>query len=255
MLVKAVIFDWAGTTVDYGSFAPVGAFLEIFRKKGIEPTLAEVRKPMGMLKKEHIRTMLEMERIYVCWQSLYGKKYTEEDLDEMYKSYEASLFAVLAEHTDIKPHVIETIEALRKKGIKIGSTTGYTDRMMEIVTSNAKEKGYSPDFWCSPDSVEGKGRPYPYMVFKNMMELGIKSVNEVIKVGDTISDILEGKNAGVFTVGVVEGSSEMGLTEEEYNNLSEVEKEQKVKQVTEKYLQAGADKVILNMSELVSLVE
>lgn len=57
---EAVIFDWAGTTVDYGCFAPVQAFVEVFRHFGIEPTMEEVREPMGMLKRDHIRAMLEM---------------------------------------------------------------------------------------------------------------------------------------------------------------------------------------------------
>lgn len=50
--IEAVIFDWAGTTVDFGCFAPVQAFVEVFKHFGIEPTMEEVRKPMGMLKKE-----------------------------------------------------------------------------------------------------------------------------------------------------------------------------------------------------------
>ena len=255
MSVKAVIFDWAGTTVDYGCFAPVGAFLETFRKRKIEPTLEEVRKPMGMLKKEHIRTMLEMERISDCWQEKYGRKYTKEDLDEMYRVYEKALFAVLPQYTDVKPYVLETVDALREKGIKIGSTTGYTDEMMAIVVKEAAKKGYQPDFWCSPDAVLDAGRPYPFMIFENMKALGIRSVNEVVKVGDTVSDILEGKNAGVYSVGVVEGSSELGLTMEEYENLSDEEREQQINRVTEIYRNAGAVAVILNMSELSGVVE
>ena len=61
--IKAVIFDWAGTTVDFGCMAPVQAFVEVFKEFGIEPTMEEVREPMGMLKIDHIRTMLKMERI------------------------------------------------------------------------------------------------------------------------------------------------------------------------------------------------
>lgn len=255
MSVKAVIFDWAGTTVDYGCFAPVGAFLETFRRRGIEPTLEEVRKPMGMLKKEHIRTMLEMERISACWREKYGRKYTKEDLDEMYQVYEKALFAVLPQYADVKPHVLEAVKELRKKGIKIGSTTGYTNEMMNIVVKEAAKNGYQPDFWCSPDAVESAGRPYPYMIFENLKALDIMAVQEVIKVGDTVSDILEGKNAGVFSVGVVEGSSEMGLTMEEYERLSDAERALQIKRVTKVYENAGADAVILNMSELSGVVE
>lgn len=242
--VEAVIFDWAGTTVDFGCFAPVQAFTEVFKEFGIEPTMEEVRKPMGMLKIDHIRTMLSMDRIAALWQEKYGRAWNEEDVQKMYKIYEAKLMSVLDQFTDIKPYVLEAVKELRDHGIKIGSTTGYTDKMMAIVTEGAKAKGYEPDAWFSPDSVHSKGRPYPYMVFKNMEALGVTSVNNVVKVGDTASDILEGKNAGVISIGVIEGSSEMGLSKEEYDALSDEEKERLCKKTEEAFFAAGADAVI-----------
>lgn len=251
---KAVVFDWAGTTVDYGCFAPVQAFVEVFKHFGIEPTIEEVREPMGMLKKDHIRTMLQMERISSLWEIKYRRKWTEEDVEDLYEIFEEKLLSILDQFAEVKPYVLETVEELRKRGIRIGSTTGYTDKMMGIVVPKAKENGYEPDVWFSPDAVEGFGRPYPYMVFKNMQTLGIQSVDQVMKVGDTVSDIKEGKNAGVYTVGVIEGSSEMALSEAEYEALSEKEKEEQIARVKEKFLKAGADAVIRNMKELTDLL-
>ena len=247
---QAVIFDWAGTTVDYGCFAPVQAFVEVFKHFGIEPTMEEVREPMGMLKRDHIRTMLGMERISGLWKEKYGRNWTEEDVDQLYGVFEEKLLSILDQFAEVKPYVLEVVEELRKKGVKIGSTTGYTDKMMNIVVPKAKENGYAPDAWFSPDAVDGYGRPYPYMVFQNMKALGIQSVGQVIKVGDTISDIKEGKNSGVFTIGVIEGSSEMALTQAEYEALGEKEREEKVAKVKEKFLAAGADAVILDMRGL-----
>ena len=252
---KAVIFDWAGTTVDYGCFAPVQAFVEVFKHFGIEPTMEEVREPMGMLKRDHIRTMLGMERIVGLWKEKYGADWTEDDVEKLYRLFEEKLFGILDQFAEVKPYVLETVEELRKRGIKIGSTTGYTDAMMAVVVPKAKENGYEPDAWFSPDSVGNMGRPYPYMIFKNIEELGIQDVREVVKVGDTVSDIKEGKNAGVYTVGVIEGSSELGLTEAEYEALTEDEKKEALQNVKEKFLQAGADAVILNMKELLKIVE
>lgn len=251
---KVVVFDWAGTTVDYGCFAPVQAFVEVFKHFGIEPTMEEVREPMGMLKKDHIRTMLQMERITSLWEIKYRRKWTEEDVEDLYEIFEEKLLSILDQFVEVKPYVLETVEELRKRGIKIGSTTGYTDKMMEIIVPKAKENGYEPDAWFSPDAVEGFGRPYPFMVFKNMQTLGIQSVDQVMKVGDTVSDIKEGKNAGVYTVGVIEGSSEMGLSEAEYGALSEEEKKECIAKIKEKFLKAGADAVIRNMKELTDLL-
>lgn len=251
--MECVIFDWAGTTVDYGCFAPVQAFVEIFRHFGIEPTMEEVREPMGMLKRDHIKTMLGMKRIHDLWVEKYGKEPTEADVDAMHDLFQEKLMGILDQFADPKPHVVETVAKLREMGIKIGSTTGYTDAMMEIVVPKAKEQGYEPDAWFSPNAVNNMGRPYPYMIFENMKALQISSVEKVIKVGDTLSEIREGKNAGVYTIGVVEGSSELGMTKEEYEALGEQERENAVQKVTERFLAAGADKVILHMGQLLEL--
>lgn len=253
--IEAVIFDWAGTTVDYGCFAPVQAFMEVFCKAGVEPTMAEVREPMGMLKRDHIKTMLAMPRIRTLWIEKYGSEPREADIDRLYDSFEENLMSILDRFAEPKPYVLETVAKLRERGIKVGSTTGYTDEMMSVVVPKAKEAGYEPDAWFSPNSVGNAGRPYPYMIFKNMEVLGIHSVDNVVKVGDTVSDIKEGKNAGVFTVGVIEGSSELGLTQEEFKGLSEEERRSYVETVTKRFKDAGADAVINNMSELLSVLD
>lgn len=254
-MIEAVIFDWAGTTVDYGCFAPVQAFVEAFAHYGIEVTMEETRKPMGMLKIEHIRTMLQMERIANLWQEKCGRTATEEDIQGIYEQFEPKLLSILDGYATPKPYVLDTVKQLRQMGLKIGSTTGYTDKMMEIVVAKAAEQGYAPDCWFSPDSVEGKGRPFPYMLFKNMQQLKISGVRNVVKVGDTVSDIEEGVSAGVWSVGVIEGSSELGLSEEEWNALSQEQKNLAIKKVETSFRNAGADFIIQNLSELPALVQ
>lgn len=253
--IEAVIFDWAGTTVDFGCFAPVQAFISAFEEFGITPTVEEVRKPMGMLKRDHIKTMMNMERIQKEWIRIHDRNFTEEDVDRVYEASENGILKILDGFTKPKPYVLETVKDLREKGIKIGSTTGYTDEMMAIVVPKAEENGYAPDCWFSPNSVENMGRPYPYMIFKNLQELKVSSVENVIKVGDTVSDIKEGLAAGVITVGVMEGSSIMALSEEQYDVLSAEEKQTACEKVRKVYEDAGADYVIKNMSELPALVE
>ncbi len=252
--IEAVIFDWAGTTVDYGCFAPVQVFTEVFKNAGVEPTMEEVREPMGMLKWDHIRTMLEMPRIKAAWREKYGRDPEDADADKMYESYEPSLLKILDQYSDPKPYVLETVKALREKGIKIGSTTGYTDVMMGVVVPKAAELGYELDCWYSPDSTGNMGRPYPYMIFKNMETLKVTSVDKVIKAGDTISDIREGKNAGVFTVGILEGSSLVGLSKEEFEALPEEEKEVRLAAAEQKYKEAGADAVVRDIRGILEYV-
>lgn len=255
MKFDGIVFDWAGTTVDYGCFAPVKAFIEAFEQFGITPTLEEVRKPMGMLKIDHVRAMLSMGRISGLWEEKQGRKWTEEDVQTVYELSESKILEIVHNYAEPKPYVVETVKKLREMGLKIGSTTGYTDEMMDLVAPKAAELGYSPDCWFSPDSTNKKGRPYPYMIFRNMEKLELKDVSRVMKVGDTVSDILEGKNAGLVTVGILEGSSVMGLTQEEYEALSPEEREAADKKAEQIYLEAGADYVVRDVRGVLDLIK
>lgn len=251
----AVIFDWAGTTVDYGCFAPVQAFMEAFKAFGVEPTMDETRKPMGMLKHDHVNAMLHMDRIARAWEDAHGAAPTDNDVDAVYANFEPKLLSILDGFATPKPGVVDAVAALREAGLKIGSTTGYTDAMMDIVVPAAASQGYAPDYWISADGVDGFGRPYPYMIFANMRALGLADVRRVAKVGDTISDIKEGKNAGCFTVGVTEGSSQMGLSQAEFEALSPAAQQDAREAARAAFLAAGADAVIDTMSELPGLLD
>ena len=254
MKFDGIIFDWAGTTVDYGCFAPVKAFIEAFEQYGITPTLEEVRKPMGMLKIDHVRTMLSMDRISWLWEEKQGRKWTEEDVQKVYELSESKILEIVHNYAEPKPYVVETVNKLREMGLKIGSTTGYTDEMMALVVPKTAELGYAPDCWFSPDSTNKKGRPYPYMIFRNMEKLELKDVSRVMKVGDTVADILEGKNAGMVTVGILEGSSVMGLTQEEYEALTPKAREAADKKAEQTYLEAGADYVMKDIRGILDLI-
>lgn len=253
--IEGVIFDWAGTTVDFGCFAPINVFIDIFKGAGIYVTMEEARKPMGMLKRDHIRTMLEMDRIRGLWRENYGREFTEDDVEKLHSKFEKTLLESLSKYTEPIPEVLDAIKYLRENNIKVGSTTGYTNSMMDIVTKGAKENGYEPDFWITADSTNSCGRPYPYMIFRNLEELKISSVLSAIKIGDTESDIKEGKSAGVWTVGVVVGSSTMGLSYEEFNSLSVEEKEEAIQVTERKFLEWGADFTIRTMEEIGELIE
>lgn len=132
--------DWAGTAIDYGCFAPVSVFIESFRAIGIEVTPEEARRPMGLTKIDHIRALFDMERIGEAFRQKYGRVYGEEDVKGRYAEFQRLLFATLREYTAPISDVIETIDVLRKMGIKIGSTTGYTREMMDVVVPAAAEK-------------------------------------------------------------------------------------------------------------------
>ena len=247
--INAVVFDWAGTTVDYGCFAPLNVFVEIFRKRGIEVTMEEARKPMGKLKIDHIREMCEMERIAKIWKEKFGQLPTEEDVNTLYAEFEPMLFETLDNYSTPVPNLIQVVENLRNNGLKIGSTSGYTKEMMDVVALNAAAQGYAPDYVITASEVP-QGRPYPWMCYENAKVLNVYPMKSMVKVGDTISDIKEGINAGMWAVGIIKGSSELGLTEEEVNNMPKEELEAKMEVVKARYKETGAHFVIDSMGEL-----
>lgn len=255
MNTKLLILDWAGTAVDYGCFAPVNAFDQAFRAFGVEATMEEIRRPMGMLKIDHIRTMLAMERIGACWAQVHGRAPEDKDAHAIYGVFESKLMESLEQYAMPKPGVLETVERLRAMGLRIGSTTGYTDAMMEVVTAGAARAGYAPDAWFSPDAVDGLGRPYPYMIYANMKQFRIQSVHQVVKIGDTVSDIQEGLNAGICSLGVIEGSSVLGLTEAEWKALSAQEQAAAAEKARRTFEEAGAHGVLNRLEELPGWLE
>lgn len=253
--ISCVIMDWAGTAVDFGCFAPLNAFLKVFsEEKGIDITYRQAREPMGLLKIDHIKAILNMPEVNEKFRARYGRDWNVDDVNEMYQSFEKHLFASLNNFTTPIPGVLDTMKELRASGIKIGSTTGYTQAMMDVVRPGAAAKGYVVDNLVTPDNLPG-GRPAPYMIYKNMIDLAIPSVDNIVKVGDTIADIREGLNAKVWSIGIITGSNEMGITEEEYNHRTPDELAALKQEVCERMMAAGAHFVLDNITELPACIE
>ncbi|MDQ6420658.1 phosphonoacetaldehyde hydrolase [Paenibacillus sp. LHD-117] len=248
-MIKAVIMDWAGTMVDYGSFAPVEAFRRLFRERGIEASHRAIRKPMGRMKKDHLRDICAEPDVAAAWLERYGQAPTESDIDEMYEAFEPMLMSIVHEFAEPVPGAVELADRLRGQGIKIGTTTGYTRPMLDLILPEAAKLGYTPDSTVTPDEAAA-GRPEPWMVYRNAEKLGLFPMESYVKVGDTEADMQEGRNAGVWTVGVVFGGNEVGLSLAEYEMLSEGEKEKTYVEISERLTKAGAHFIIREIGEL-----
>ena len=206
-----------------------------------------------MTKIDHIRELFKLPSVTEHSTKLY-RNWTEKDVVSIYKEFEKHLFASLEEYTTPIPGVIEVIEKLKRDGIKIGSTTGYTTAMMDIVLPGAAAHGYITDNCVTSNNLPA-GRPQPYMIYQNMIDLAIPSVQSVIKYGDTIADIKEGVNADVWTVGVILGSNEMGLTQEETGKLPAEELNRRMAAVRKRMYMAGAHYVVNTIAELPEIIE
>lgn len=116
MNVEGIIFDWAGTTVDFGCMAPVRAFMDSFKANGIAVTEEETRKPMGMLKRDHIKTMLSMDRIAALWKEKYGRDWETGDIEKIYGSFEPELMSTLTNYTTVKPGIVDAVKKTPRHG-------------------------------------------------------------------------------------------------------------------------------------------
>ncbi|MFO7636703.1 MAG: phosphonoacetaldehyde hydrolase [Clostridia bacterium] len=252
--VNAVIFDWAGTTIDYGCFAPLDVFIKVFGEKQIRITAEEARKPMGLMKKDHIAELFRMEGVRAQWSSIYGKEPGEKEVESIYSCFEPKLMEILPKYCMPIKGVPALMESLRAKGLKIGSTTGYTSKMMETVTREAKKNGYAPDVVVTPDEVPA-GRPFPFMCYLNAVRLGVFPLETMVKVGDTVSDIKEGVHAGLWSVGVLEGGSELGLSEKEVEAMDPLELDSRKREAAARFHAAGAHFIADSIQETEIILE
>ena len=252
--IKLVVFDWAGTTIDFGCMAPAGAFVASFAAKGVAVTIAEARGPMGLHKKDHIRAMLRSEGVAAKWRAAHGRDWTEADVESLYQDVTPRQVEAAALYSALVPGVLPCVTVLRSLGIRIAATTGYFREAADIVLAAGKRQGYEPDFAICADDVPA-GRPAPWMIFRAMEALDIYPPTAVVKVGDTPIDIADGLNAGAWSVGVVDSSNEMGLGEAEFAALPAAEQERRRAVVRERLLAAGAHAVIDTIDELPAFID
>ena len=251
--VKAVIFDWAGTVVDYGSLAPMGAFIKTFAEFGVEISIDEARGPMGMAKRPHVAALMALPRVAAAWTQKYGHAPTEDDIDAVYNVFVPKNIAVAADFSHVIPGVASVVAALRDNDIKIGSTTGYTREIMACITPGAAAEGFAPDsLVCTGDTPEG--RPTPFMIYKTMLNVGVWSMRAAIKVDDTEVGIAEGINAGTWTVGVAVSGNVFGLSEADTRALTPDEFERRRQCASDKLVNAGAHYVIDSVADLMPVV-
>ncbi len=251
--VKAVIFDWAGTIIDFGCMAPVDALIELFRKRNIILSVNDARKNMGMEKKAHLSSLLETEIIINQWMAVYNNKPGNDDLEALYAEFEPSLISSVKKFSKPIPGVLELFAELRKRKIAIGTTTGYPDNIMKELIPVAQKHGLVPDSIVNSSEVTA-GRPYPWMCYLNAMRLGVYPMWQMVKIGDTLADIYEGLNAGMWTIGIILSGNEVGLTEDEMEKTNKDEIRRLQLMAQQKMKKAGAHYIANDISECEDII-
>jgi phosphonoacetaldehyde hydrolase len=251
--LRAVIFDWAGTVVDYGSCAPMGAFVETFAEFGVSISIEEARGPMGMAKRPHIAALMALPRVARAWEARHGAAPAERDIDAVYEVFVPRNIAVAAAYSTVIPGVAEAVSGLRALGLKIGSTTGYTRSIMAEITPGAAREGFAPDsLVCTGDTAEG--RPTALMMYRSFLDLGVWPGWHAIKVDDTEVGIAEGLNAGSWTIGVAVTGNVFGLSERDTKALSPAAFAARRAIAVDKLMAAGAHYVIDGVADIVPVI-
>lgn len=253
--LAAVVLDWAGTTVDFGSRAPIAAILHAFNQAGVEVSEADARRPMGRAKRDHLKELLiDTPAVAQAWTTAKGAAPTEADVDAIYENFLVLQAECVAEHSAVIDGCPEAIAACRDRGLKIGSSTGYTRDLLDRVARRAASEGYEPEVQLGADDI-APGRPEPWLCLENARRLGVFPMAAVVKVDDTAAGIVAGRNAGAWTVGVVASGNGVGLTPEALAALSDEQREEVLASARQVLIEAGAHFLIDTIKELPETVD
>ncbi|MET0520113.1 MAG: phosphonoacetaldehyde hydrolase [Burkholderiaceae bacterium] len=252
--VQAVIFDWAGTLVDFGSLAPTQIFVDAFASFGLSLSLAQARGPMGLSKREHIRRLLADEGIQAQWRARFGRASTDADIDALYQRFMPMQIAKVGEYSQAIPGAADTLAWLRGEGIRIGSCSGYPRQVLDVLLPMAAQAGLAPDHVVAGDELAAGGRPGPFMALANVLALAVGDVRACIKVDDTAPGIEEGRNAGMWCVGLTLSGNEVGLTEQALAGLDAVAIQALRAQASQRLQPAGAHYLIDSVAQLPEVV-
>jgi phosphonoacetaldehyde hydrolase len=247
--IRAVILDWAGTVVDHGSRAPMGAFVRAFQEFGVEISIADARGPMGMAKADHIRSVGRAPAVAGAWRARHGRDFSEDDVQAIFEVFEPMNVASVADHAELIPGVKEALATLAARGIRFGSTTGYTRPIMQVLAPLAAAQGFAPEVMvCAGDLAAG--RPAPLQMWHAMAAMGVWPAAAVVKLDDTPPGIGEGRAAGTWAVGVALTGNIAGLSAEELSTLPEAERAAIRERATAELTAAGAHLVIDSAADL-----
>ena len=252
--IKAVILDWAGTVVDHGSSAPMGAFVKAFAHFGVTISIADARGPMGMAKRDHIRMVGTAPAVAAAWRANHGRDFDDAAIDAIFEVFEPLNVAAVEAHSALIPGAHEALQWCKARGIRVGSTTGYTRPIMERLMPLAAAQGFVPEVTiCAGDLAAG--RPAPLQIWSALAQMGIWPASSVIKLDDTAPGIGEARAAGCWAAGAALTGNNPGLSAEELARLPPDQRSALRRAASEPLLRAGAHLVIDSIAELPWLVE
>ena len=197
-MVKMVVFDMAGTTVNESNVV-YKTVQRAINEKGFNVSLDQVlAEGAGKEKLQAIKSVL---RVYL-------NNNDDALANEIYQRF-VMLLEDAYNTSDILPNgnAEKLFEALHDRDILVVLNTGYNSQTAEsLLAKLGWEEGEEFDYLVTASDVE-HNRPRPDMIQLAMEEFELDDASEVVKVGDSIIDIEEGKNAGCrLSIGITTGA-------------------------------------------------
>jgi len=197
-MIKLVVFDMAGTTVDEDNVV-YKTVRSAINAAGYEFTQEQVQAAgAGKEKSQAIRDVLALD----------GQPHSDEEVAQIFAQFKQQLAEAYAA-LDVReqPESAAVFAALRERGVKVVLNTGYDRATAEgLISKLGWEEGKQIDALVTASDVEN-GRPAPDMILKAMQLTDITSPEAVAKVGDSQIDIEEGQNANCgMTFGITTGA-------------------------------------------------
>ncbi|MBL7781063.1 MAG: phosphonatase-like hydrolase [Saprospiraceae bacterium] len=203
-MIRLVVFDMAGTTVDEQNVVYKTVHQALLRA-GFDVTLETVL--LYAAGKEKFQAICDVMA------HLQGGLVDTLRARAIHHDFEALLEEAYAALTPLQmPDAEEVFAVLRGRGVRVVLNTGYKRPVAEgLLQHLGWQQGSTYDLLLTADDVQ-QSRPHPDMIFEAMEHFGIEDGIEVAKIGDSIVDIEEGKNAGC---GLVAGITTGAQTEEQ----------------------------------------
>jgi phosphonoacetaldehyde hydrolase len=201
MAITAVFFDFIGTTVlEQNNDVVLTCFQKAFADYGITVEKDVLHNHRGKDKDHMIAEVLKSAK-----KDLRKKG---EILISFKKHFNDSI-GEFSENKDLEP----TVEYLRSKKVKVGIGTGLPKDVIQVLLEHFHWERFGFDYISTSQQI-GKGRPNPEMIIDMMVKLHLNNF-QFLKVGDTVADIQEGKNANVMTAAILTGTQPESILRKE----------------------------------------
>lgn len=194
MRIQGVLFDFMGTTANEKDPTMIHqCFLKAFRDHGVEVTDEIIKRNRGKDKKEIVSAIL------------YQYHQPQHLVRDILNSFNTLLINSL-DNFIVNKDTRAIIQFLKEKNIVTGLGTGFPRDVFELIFNHLDWKDMGFDYIGIAQET-GRGRPHPDMIMDMLKKFSLQK-DQFLKVGDTVADVLEGKNAGVKTVAILSGTQD-----------------------------------------------